>query len=74
MIVPGPVHISDWAGQPDIRIFCDQSWTTPAWTDSVVVVEDHDGEGGVYRSTDNRLYTFTKSRVTCEACKKYTGI
>lgn len=58
-----PVHFSAWSQQPDVRIECDQSFGTPAWG------QPPEQPVGVYRLDDGRLYTFSKSKVTCEACK-----
>lgn len=60
-----PVHLSDWAQQPDVRIACDQSWTTPAWGSEE---ETDTGTEGVYKADDGRLYTFDPARATCPAC------
>ncbi len=59
------IHHCGWAGQPDIRIDCDLSWTTPAW---VQELEDGIYQPGVYWSDDDRLYTFEIEKVTCEKC------
>jgi hypothetical protein len=56
-----PVHLSDWAQQPDIRIACDQSYTTPKWNQSV------DGTG-VYLTEDGRRYAFEREHATCPGC------
>ena len=62
-----PIHLSDYASQPDIRIFCTQAWTTPKWA----------GHGkrvglpkGVYHADPDELYPFEDENVTCLDCKK----
>lgn len=58
------VHLCDWSSQPDIRIACDQSWTTPR-------IEHFDTTGEkVFRAVGGRLYTFENEFVTCPKCKE----
>jgi hypothetical protein len=63
------VHLSDYASQPDVRILCDGSWTTPAWGPTSGMTETE----GVYESDDNRLYTFDKDKTTCPKCAGLHG-
>lgn len=58
------IHYCDYASQPDIRIFCDQSWTRPAWNDASTSIEN------VYKTEDNRVYTFNLLLTTCLDCAK----
>ena len=57
------VHHCDWASQPDIRIACDQSWTTPAWTQPEL-------PKNVYAADNGKLYAFAYEVVTCEECRQ----
>lgn len=62
------VHLCDFAQQPDIRIACDQSWTTPAIRfqrpeKAATGIKD------VHKADDGRLYTFEAAKVTCPKCK-----
>ena len=57
------VHYCAWSSQPDIQIFCDGSWAQPAWTHPETETPE------VYRTDDDRLYTFEKDPVTCPACR-----
>jgi hypothetical protein len=60
------IHWCGYASQPDIQIWCDQSWTTPKWGPGDHV---HRDEAGTYYDTDDgRLYTFEYPRATCLAC------
>lgn len=59
-----PIHYSDYASQPDVRIYCDGSWTTPAWAPA----DDKTEMPAVYRADTMALYTFERPRVTCERC------
>lgn len=54
-----PVHYCDWCDQNAARIVCDQSWDRP--------VADTD-RAGVYRRSDDSLYTFEVHHITCRAC------
>lgn len=61
------VHLCLWASQPDIKIECDGSWTTPAWKTSVnkeLVLDE-----GVYESADRSFYTFETEKATCPPCR-----
>jgi hypothetical protein len=58
------VHLCSYASQPAIQIFCDQSWTTPAWDSP----DDLNLPENVYASDDNRYYTFNRDCVTCKSC------
>lgn len=60
-----PIHLSDFASQPDIRIACDQSWTTPKWGSEE---SKWTGIPNVHMADDDRLYTFRVALVTCEKC------
>lgn len=62
------VHLCDWSAQGDVRIKCDQTYGETAWKNPTVVPADADGDGGVYRLEDRRLYTFASSMVTCRLC------
>jgi hypothetical protein len=62
-----PIHYSDWASQPDIRIACDQSYTTPAWKTAENAHAQMDLPAEVYLADDGRLYTFTQ-KPTCLDC------
>ena len=63
------VHWSDWAQQPDIRIACDQSYTTPKWGPRSGLTD----VANVYEADDGRLYTFTggmrEGLATCPRCR-----
>lgn len=56
------VHWSDWAGQPDIRIACDQTYEGAAWT------QPDDLPEAVHARDDDKLYTFETTRVSCRHC------
>lgn len=58
------VHFSDYASQPDVRIACDQSWTTPAWKRTRMV------SANVYEADDGRFYTFDEGAITCVVCRE----
>jgi hypothetical protein len=57
-----PVHMVDYSSQPDLRVRCDGSWTTPKFP------QPEGLSGGVYGTADDRLYTFSEEKVTCELC------
>ena len=59
-----PIHMVDYASQPDIRFRCDKTWDTPSW--------DQLGKesGEVFQAKGGRFYTFTESKITCEKCRK----
>jgi hypothetical protein len=61
--VSAPVHLSDEASQPHVRIACDGSWDTPKWSGQPEGLPD-----GVYLRDDGRLYAFERGAVTCPAC------
>lgn len=58
------IHLCDWSSQPDIHIYCDDSWTGPAWgpIEKIII------QPGVYLSDDDRLYCFDAKLVSCKAC------
>ena len=65
-----PIHLCDWSQQPDIHIYCDDSWTTPHWKQEG---EDFPEEGdpvGCYLTSDEplRKYAFDFEKVNCPAC------
>lgn len=62
------VHLSDYASQPDIRIFCSQRWTTPAWRTAENEAEKDALPPEVYLEGGKELYTFNKEKVTCPSC------
>jgi hypothetical protein len=66
----GIVHFCDYASQPDIRIACDQKWTTPYLAPGEVRI---DRFRRVFPGMDGRSYTFEKTRVTCPKCKEKSG-
>jgi hypothetical protein len=58
------VHHSDYSSQPDVRISCDQSFTTPKWS-------HRGGETNmpeIYQADDGRFYTFDPTKATCPSC------
>ncbi len=59
------IHYSGWAAQPDVRIDCDMSWTTPTWNQDSVYKPQ-----AVHMSDDNRLYTFDPDLATCTKCRE----
>lgn len=59
------VHWSDWAGQPQIRVACDQSYGTPEWSERGGMTDTPN----VYRRDDQKLYAFERDPVTCDACR-----
>jgi hypothetical protein len=68
------VHLSDYAEQPSVRIYCTQQWGTPAWKGTPA--DRHNLPDGVH-SLDiddgpavGVLYTFDVSKVTCPKCKE----
>lgn len=67
-----PVHLSDWASQPDVHIKCMKRFGTPAWEGTKQAVKglpegvhalDMDGHD------EGVLYTFDEEKVTCTECK-----
>lgn len=60
------VHLCCYSSHNSIQIDCDQSWTTAKWGSEE---ETATGIEGVYLSDDDRLYTFSQSKVTCAKCK-----
>jgi hypothetical protein len=58
------IHLCCWGDQPDIQIYCDESWTTPKWGGS----PPDRPNLNLYLSDDDRWYTFTKELITCSAC------
>lgn len=66
-VITEVIHWSDWASQPDIRIACDQTYTTPAWHTKEDPRGSTTGTPGVYRGDDGRLYTF-EHEPTCPGC------
>jgi hypothetical protein len=60
------IHLCNYASQPSIQIACDGSWTEPAWDERSGLTDIE----GVYRSDDNRLYTFVEEKTTCPHCIK----
>jgi hypothetical protein len=68
-----PIHLSDWASQPDVRIACDQYYGTPAYRQTI---EPSTLPEGVYELDDGRLYTFDdelNGSVTCPACVAFAA-
>ncbi len=67
----GPIHISDYASQPEVRIKCTKQYGTPAWRGTPQWVDDL--PEGVYAldvgDEPAVLYTFDDDKVTCETCK-----
>lgn len=61
------IHWSDYASQPNLRIACDQTWTTPLWGPKRPKCELPEG---VYIAGGERLYSFDLERVTCPECKQ----
>lgn len=61
------VHYSDWSGQPDVHILCDDSWTTPSWG-RITLIQRSLERREIYRADDERFYTFERAKVTCKAC------
>jgi hypothetical protein len=61
------VHLSDWAGQPDIHILCDGTWTTPAWGPESALQKSL-AKRDIYLGDDERYYTFEEEHVTCKSC------
>lgn len=55
------VHLVNYASQPDLQIWCDSSWTTPAYG------KRHSAHGP-YEAHDGRWYAFEWLKVTCPAC------
>lgn len=55
-----PIHLCDWAQQPDIRIACTQEMTQPKW--------GH--EGRPFKAENGALYTFVAAKVTCPKCQE----
>jgi len=58
------IHWVGWASQPDLQIWCDESFTTPSYGNAGTDVPN------VYRTADDRLYTFDCALATCAACKR----
>lgn len=56
-----PVHMVDYASQPNLRIRCDLSWTTPD-------LKSPSYPDGIYQAADGRLYTFDESKISCGLC------
>jgi hypothetical protein len=63
----GLIHYCGYSSQPDIRICCDNSWTTPAWAKEG---NPEPPEKDVHLADDMRFYTFDENRVTCKTCKR----
>jgi hypothetical protein len=61
------VHLCDWASQPDIRIKCSQTMTTPKWRSSETSAELL--SPGIYKANNGDLYTFDRGLVTCPECR-----
>jgi hypothetical protein len=64
LLAARPIHLCDWASQPDIHILCSGKWTTPKWG-AKAPVESFDG---VYEDEQQDLYTFDDEKVTCPTC------
>jgi hypothetical protein len=58
-----PVHMVDYASQPNLRIRCDQSWTTPDLKSPAY-------PSGIYKTMDGRFYTFDDQKITCQLCRE----
>ncbi len=63
-----PVHLCDYADQPDIRIACTETWTTPKWAGPE---KRTDLPADVHQGDNDQLYTFEPELVTCVACKAW---
>lgn len=53
------IHCCDYAQQPDIRIYCDQSYDNPDLSEP---------SPGAYGRYDGKIYTFDSFRVNCKDC------
>ena len=58
------VHLCNYSSQPDIQIWCDDSWSEPAWNATSGLTDNPK----VYESDDGRLYTFDLGETTCAKC------
>ena len=56
-----PVHMVDYASQPDLKFRCDGSWSTPDLKSMVL-------PPGIYKAIDGRLYTFDEAKISCGVC------
>lgn len=59
-----PIHISFIAYQPDVQIYCDGAWGTPAW--GSLDRKPYIWEGA--EEADLRRYTFSIEETTCPFC------
>ena len=58
-----PIHCICYASQPNLRIHCDHSWSTPKWGGQPPGLP-----ANVYEDDDGHLYTFENGLVSCQKC------
>ena len=58
------IHICDYASQPDIRIFCTQTWTTPKWP----IGDAETAVPGLYLADNGMYYSFDLQLANCKDC------
>ncbi len=56
------VHYCDYSAQPSIRIFCTQTYGTPAWDVEETSISC------VYMLGNKEYYTFDENKATCKKC------
>lgn len=53
------IHFSDLSQQPDVRIFCTQEWSIPAW----------EYNAKPFLLENGKYYSFIFNEVTCNLCQ-----
>lgn len=56
------ICLVNYASQPDIQFFCDDSWSIPAWNQPKDLPQD------IYLADNKSYYTFEFKHVTCTKC------
>jgi len=60
------IHFSDWSQQPSVRIYCTQTYSTPAW--NKIMPMEKILRIGVHLLDNDEYYSFDKKKVNCKNC------